>query len=257
MSIFPRKLTRGENCIIHLKFENTGKKPKKILYNLTILDPNGDKVTDISDKFLLNCDSNSIFKKELYYSFNTSQNTALGKYRVIPTFYYDGMKYRSRTSNFDYFLVEEINVESIGNNEFLLKNESPYRANILLKENKHNNCFINNIVLEGYEKRKIKTDAEQKFIMYGNNYLKELFDIEDIVYMRNSKMFWKKNKEKIIVYTKEDKVKILDDKYLNIWILLDGIRTNKEICNLLQLELDELLKIESELLKLDYIVKIN
>ena len=42
MSIFPRRLTRGENCIIHLKFTNSSRILKKLHYNLKILNPEGE-----------------------------------------------------------------------------------------------------------------------------------------------------------------------------------------------------------------------
>ena len=46
MSIFPRRLTRGENCIIHLKFTNSSRILKKLHYNLKILNPNGKIIKD-------------------------------------------------------------------------------------------------------------------------------------------------------------------------------------------------------------------
>lgn len=256
MSIFPRKLTRGENCIIHLKFENTGKKPKNIYYNLTILDPNGEKVEDITNNLLLGCDNNE-FKKELYYCFKTNKDTILGKYRVIPTFFYDGMKYKSKTSNFDYFLVEEINVENVAKNEFLLYNISLYATNIKILEKNGDNIISHEVTLKSHERLKLKSEAKQKFIMYGNNYIEQLINNEDIIYMRDPKVFWKKQDENIIIYTEEDEIINLDNKYMKIWILLDGLRTNKEICELLNIKLKDLLILEKELINQKYIIQVN
>ena len=57
MSIFPKKITLGENCIIHLKFVNHEKNNEVIKYILKVMDPNGKTILNINRNMILseNC----------------------------------------------------------------------------------------------------------------------------------------------------------------------------------------------------------
>lgn len=250
MSIFPRRLTRGENCIIHLKFTNSNKTLKKIHYNLKILDPDGIEIENILDNFILGI-SKDEFKKEFYYCFKTKQNTKLGKYRVSLGFYYNGVLLKSQTSNFDYFVVEDVKVDVINDKEYYLTNMSKENTIIDFIKIKNNKNFYSNYELKGLEKCKFKIDADKIFIKYGNNFIKEINEDLYKIYERKKELFWKNLDNKILIYNDISKKKtILENNESIVWNFLDGINTNLDISKSTKIDINQietiLKKLESE-----------
>lgn len=247
MSIFPRRLTRGENCIIHLKFTNSSNILKKLHYNLRILDPEGEEIRNISNEFILGNNVDE-FKKEFYYCFNTNEKTQLGKYRVIPSFYYNGVKLKSQTANYDYFVVEEIQIQTINDKEYFLINLSAEETKVEFIKQKQNKIEYTEYMMKGKEKQKFNFDSERIFIKYGNNFIKEILNDRDIIYERDYKIFWKKVEDRIFIYKEDTNEKImLSEKESIVWQLLNGINTNRYICNITQLDIIEVNKIEKNL----------
>ena len=255
MSIFPRRLTRGENCIIHLKFTNSSRILKKLHYNLKILNPEGEIIKDVSDEFILGSDKEE-FKKEFYYCFNTDSKTGLGKYRVIPTFYYDGVKLKSQTSNYDFFVVEEIEYRMINDKEYCLTNLSQEETRLEFIKHNLGKIEYSDCILKGNETKKFEFDSDRIFIKYGNNFIKEILKDKDIIYERKYDIFWKDIENKVLIYREETREKIiLTEMESIIWKLLNGINTNKYISDKTGFDINEIEKVEYKLENMFLITK--
>ena len=246
MSIFPRKLTKGENCIIHLRFTNSSMKLKKLHYSLKILNPNGDEIKNIADDFILG-NSMEEFKKEFYYCFDTNSNTMLGKYRVIPSFYYNGVELKSQTANFDYFVVEEIKVDVVNDKEYYLTNLSNENTLVEFIKIKNGKNEYSKYDIKGTEKVKFNFDADKIFIKYGNNFIEEIMKKNDKIYERKPELFWKKIDDKVLIYDDISNKKIILEKDESIiWNMLDGIHTNEDISKETNLSIHEIEVLESK-----------
>lgn len=247
MSIFPRRLTRGENCIIHLKFTNSSRILKKLHYNLKILNPEGEIIKDVSDEFILGSNKEE-FKKEFYYYFNTDLKTELGKYRVIPTFYYNGVKLKSQTSNYDFFLVEEIEYKMVNDKEYSLTNLSQEETRLEFIKHNLGKIEYSDCILKGNETKTFEFDSDRIFIKYGNNFIKEILKDEDIIYERKYDIFWKNVEDKVLIYIEDTGEKIiLTEMESIIWKLLNGINTNKYISVKTGFDINKIEKIEYKL----------
>ena len=219
-----------------------------IHYNLKILNPDGEELKNISDSFILGTCNNE-FKKELYYCFSETSDAKLGKYRVILNFYYNGTKIKSQTSNFDYFIIEEIKVDVVNEKEYYLTNLSKEKINIDFIKVKDNINFYSSFELKGLEKHKFKFDVDKIFIKYGNNFIEQIKRENCKIYERKKKLFWKNLDNEVLIYNEELKQKIILDKdESKIWRLLDGTNTYIDISRITNLDIN---KIESIMKKLE------
>lgn len=159
MSIYPKNITKGENLIIHLRFNNTGIKNEIINYNLIVRNPNDNIVYNYSDKMFL---GSKDFVREIYHSIKITNKFIPGKYIVSFFLMCRGVKIESSTKNNDYFYVEKIDTR-IKNNTIILKNNS----NVNTKCQVFNEYEKKEVVLKANETRVI--NKLYKYIKYGNN----------------------------------------------------------------------------------------
>ena len=99
MSIFPKKITLGENCIIHLKFANSGENNEIIKYVLKVTNPNNEVILDINKSIILGVAEKKDFIREIYYNVQTTKfNSQCDSKEAIYIFWIcHGMEMRSRS----------------------------------------------------------------------------------------------------------------------------------------------------------------
>lgn len=192
MSIYPKKVTKNENVIIHLRFENPENKFEIIKYRLLVSNPNEDIIYKKQDTLLLGSDSDK-YIKQLYHSIHITDEFIPGKYKVIFYLTCRGVKVLSATKDNDFFLVENISIVNKNDNIELI-NESKEKTECYLY--KDNDNQKTKMILNGLEK--IIIDKSYKFIEYGNN---KIFPI------------CSKNKK---CYIKNPDIRIKNDKLINI-----------------------------------------
>lgn len=120
---FPKKITLGENCIIHLKFVNHEKNNEVIKYILKVMDPNGKTILNINRNMILGGSSENNFVRELYYNVEIGNHFLPGKYIVDFYLYCKGIKVESITKDIDYFNVEKLSYFTDGKYTYIV-NES-------------------------------------------------------------------------------------------------------------------------------------
>lgn len=119
MSIFPKRVTKGENVIVHFKIKNN-QKVKFISYEITFYDPIGNVVEVIKDT-LLSCE-----EREVYFCHKVREDELPGKYYLKTKMYINGRVIGSFSSVADFYYVDElqvINTRDVNESEsFIIKN---------------------------------------------------------------------------------------------------------------------------------------
>lgn len=165
MSIFPKKITYGENVIIHLRFINSKDNNRLIKYFLNVYNPKKELIYDTSESIILGYGEN--YYNEIYHSIMIQNDFLPGKYMVDFYLEVNGKKIDSLTKNNDYFYVEKL-VFYKKRKKIFLENISDETTSCILYGNKKKK-----MVLEG---NKIKNvNDEYQYIEYGNN---QIFKIE-------------------------------------------------------------------------------
>lgn len=128
MSIFPKKITKGENVVIHVRLINFSVLPLPVFLNIYIENPknNYKKVLLNNHPFIIppkkrEKDKESIIDK--YFLFSTSNKNPLGKYKCFTNIILFGRKEKSLTIKDDYFLIEKVEIYK-KDNFILFKNLS-------------------------------------------------------------------------------------------------------------------------------------
>lgn len=151
MSVFPKKLSKGENVIIHLGVTSSRSNISFATFHTYIVTPQGNKIS-VCEKYIisgLNCDNTTVeaLKEEKYRypplvvvsdllsGRNTRQklieaftsfdrmthfyfcldttDLSPGKYLVRTEFFEEGIQIEARTNKDDFFLVEELQIRKI------------------------------------------------------------------------------------------------------------------------------------------------
>ena len=135
MSIFPKKITSGENCIIHLRFANSGGNNEVIKYVLKVTNPNNEVILDINKSMILGVVKDNDFVREIYYNVETNENFMPGKYIVDFHLYCKGIKVESMTKEIDYFNIEKLSY-FIDDDSTYITNESSEETEFYIYNNK-------------------------------------------------------------------------------------------------------------------------
>ena len=123
MSIFPKKITSGESCIIHLRFANSGESNEIVKYILKVINPNNEIVLNINKSMILGIAKDNNFVREIYYDIKTNEDFMPGKYIVDFHLYCKGIKVESMTKETDYFNIEKLSYFIENDNTYII-NES-------------------------------------------------------------------------------------------------------------------------------------
>ena len=197
MSIFPKKITSGENCIIHLRFANSGGNNEVIKYVLKVTNPNNEVILYINKSMILGVVKDNDFVREIYYNVETNKNFMPGKYIVDFHLYCKGLKVESMTKEIDYFNIEKLS--------YFIDDDSTYITN---ESSEETEFYIYN------DKSKIKhykINGKDSLVLNGNfNYIQYANNKIDVIR--------KKSKN---IYYKNPEYKLKDNKLINI-------NTNKE-----------------------------
>lgn len=130
MSIFPKRVTKNDNVIIHLKFINESSVTSCFDYITQVISPSGKIVKDWSDQFIMAPkNGEGINQKEQYYEINKDLLNEAGKYTAKTSLYINGRIINSSTEKNDYFYVDDITYKIKSKNSqgkccYLLTNNS-------------------------------------------------------------------------------------------------------------------------------------
>ena len=161
MSIFPKKISNGENLIIHLRFSNKAQKIHNIKYVLSVLDPNKKEIFLKEDNIILGIGKEG-FVKQLYYSLYINNNCKPGRYIVNFYIICNGQVIYSDTKNNDYFYVEKLKYYN-SKNKTVIHNISNEKTLFILYKGKESKCFNIN------GKEKLNLEDKYDYIEYANN----------------------------------------------------------------------------------------
>lgn len=221
MSIFPKRIRKNENVIIHFKIENI-QKLKFIQYVIEIISEDGNIVKQFKKEEIFN------EIHEIYFPFE-SNNMVAGKYYVRSRAYLEGRVIGSFSSIKDFFFIDDISIEieNIYKAKFYLTNNgnsvTPY--SLLNKEGK----VMDSGELEPFEKRIFLINGEPIFLKYANNHIEKVCS-EEKVYVKSNTTRWR---------IRQNCVEVLDEKRFNlfklnkketaVWLNIDGINSVDEI----------------------------
>ena len=231
MSIFPKKLTHGETCIIHLNFASKIPRNKVIQYFLKVYNPKGKIIYNIS-KYTILVGNNEDFERQLYYPIHIGNSFLSGKYIVEFFFYIDGNKIISRTIDNDYFIVEKIthsiNIEN-GDRSIYLKNESSENIDFDLIYEEGKKYEIKHQFLEANGSSEYPVLKENVYIKYENGKLEKIYSsFESDVYFRKPTLKWKDENSSVIIKFDDEKIELKNEEVM-IWKELNGFLTLDEI----------------------------
>ena len=178
MSIFPKKITLGENCIIHLRFANSGVNNEVIKYFLKVINPNNEVVLDIEKSMILGVVEDNDFIREIYYNIKTDKSFLPGKYIVDFHLYCKGVKVESTTKEIDYFNVEKLSY-FITNNNTYITNESCEETEFSVYNDEKK---IKQYKIKG--KDSLILTNTYNYIQYANNKI-------DVIKKKSSKIYYK------------------------------------------------------------------
>lgn len=204
MSIFPKNITSGENCIIHLRFTNSGVNNEVIKYVLKVINPNNEIVLDINKSMILGVVKDNDFIREIYYNVKTNENFMPGKYIVDFHLYCKGIKVESVTKEIDYFNIEKLSYFLDDDNTYIT-NESNEETEFFVYNDKSK---IKHYKIKG--KDSLALNGKFNYIQYANNKI-------DVIR--------KKTKQ---LYYKNPEYKLKDNKLININTKKEYELSNKE-----------------------------
>lgn len=199
MSIFPKKITKNENVIIHLRFENPDNKNEIIKYYLNVINPNNKIIYSKSESILLGIDKEK-FIREIYHSIHIDDNFMPGKYKVEFYLTCRGVRVDSVTKNNDFFYVEEIKIKK-EKEKIILINKSNEKTNCVL----YKKDIKEDIELGELETKIINKDFE--FIEYGNHKIYPITN--EKYYIKNPSITIKNNSLYDVITGK--KINIIDE----------------------------------------------
>ncbi len=176
MSIFPKHVTHGENVVIHLRFENSSKKTETIKYQLSVKNPEDKQIYEHSDSILL---GKANYLYETYFPIKIEENFLSGKYKVVFSLTCRGVKIESSTKDWDFFFVEQVKFYK-KENKIILENNSNEVTKCSLYDREDN---ILELELQGKEKKLL--DDNYSYIIYGNNKVFPIPDLQKKYYLKN------------------------------------------------------------------------
>ena len=218
MSIFPKRVTYGENVIIHLRFQNKGKVEEIVEYHLDVYNPIQKNIYHCIDSIILGTNKEG-YLYETYKSINVDKSFIPGKYRVNFYLVCRGNIIMSDTKDWDVFYVEDVICYKDKNKIYLCNKSNEYVSVELLGDrSKRINLKPN---------EKIILDKNYKYYCYGNN---KVFPIG----LKNESIYQKKcsikiEKESLFDIENKKKYDLSNDKLnkyhsLNTFVLKEDIK---------------------------------
>lgn len=185
MSIFPKKITLGETCIIHLRFANSGENNEIIKYTLKVTNPNNEFVLNVNKSMVLGAADKKDFVREIYYNIETNENFLPGKYIVDFYLYYKGIKVESITKDIDYFYIEKLSYLRDSKNTYII-NESTEETEFFVYSDKAKKKYYK---ING--KDSIILNENFHYIQYANNKI-------DVIRKKSQKLYYKNPEYKLV-----------------------------------------------------------
>ncbi len=161
MSIYPKRISNGENLIVHLRFSNSGQEIYNVKYVLSVLNPNKKEIFLKEDNIILGTGKEG-FSKNLYYSLYINNKYKPGKYIVNFYMICNGQVINSDTRDNDYFYVEKLKYYNF-KDKTVIYNMSNEKTSFILHKGKTSNEFT----INGNEK--INLEDKYDYIEYSNN----------------------------------------------------------------------------------------
>jgi len=169
MSIYPKRIARGDNVIIHTKFFNRSLICIPITVNLELenkLEKYKKQLLKNKIFFLPSLMDNEKDFIEKFFIFKTDERTPLGKYNCLLTINYFGKKIKSLTRKNDYFFIEKLNF-------------SRKKGKIILINMTNFNIKIKLIYLKKKQNKMIKPHS--KIVVTEKNFLYAVYANNDIL----------------------------------------------------------------------------
>lgn len=218
MSIFPKKITLGENCIIHLKFVNHEKNNEVIKYILKVMDPNGKTILNINRNMILGGSSENNFVRELYYNVEIGNHFLPGKYIVDFYLYCKGIKVESITKDIDYFNVEKLSYFTDGKYTYIVNEsieETEFYVFDIDNEKKH-------FKIKGNDSIVLK--EKFNYIQYANSKVDVIKEQSKRLYYKNPEYRLIENRLVNIVNNKEYELTDKEKKYyVGVGVIIDFV----------------------------------
>ena len=185
MSIYPKRVIIGENLIIHLRFNNIGKKVEYIKFHLHIENPKQEIIFSKDDYKLLGINDNS-YIYETYQSIPILNNFLYGKYKVVFNITTKGIVISSDTENSDYFYVDGFSFYKT-KDKIVIKNlsieDTPCRIFSNEKEKE--------LVFNSLEEKILPNNY--KYLEYGNHNVFYISNKDKKYYIKNPNISIKNN----------------------------------------------------------------
>ncbi len=230
MSIFPKRVAKCEDVIIHFKTVNAGKM-KMLNYALTIIDSSGAVIDKFEGSQL------AIGTREQYFSHYTSEQEIAGKNHARTKMYLDGRVIESFSSIADYYYVDDIEVrevEFIGELiYFALKNKSGEETPYQIIDTEGN--VLTDELLPGNAKRKFQMNGQGLFLKYGNDFIKAI-DAKEQRYIKSNDIRWRIADGKVELFDeKRFEIVDVDDNAALIWLKCNGINQKESLARIVGL----------------------
>jgi hypothetical protein len=236
MSIFPKRVTKSENVIIHLKTLND-KKVKYLNYETTIYDPEGNE----ADKFKNSLISSN--NREVYYYHKVKENEIPGKYHLKTNMYINGRIINSFTSVADFYYVDEIKVSNVEKYDdivsFRLENMSDELTPYMIIDSSGTPLVIDE--LKEYETKDLNVTTLDVFIKYGNNFIQKIMKDNGLVPIKRNGLRWRPNNGKVEIFDENlNETCLFGIIETKIWINIDGINSIGDIAEKTGIEIKEI-----------------
>lgn len=217
MSIFPKRVTYGDNVIIHFKIESTVK-PRIIDYTIDMYNPKGEGKR-IAQKSGLYADT---VESYYYYTVVGDDYSIPGRYFLKTKLYVNGRKVNSSSSEMDYFWIDKIKAKKTGSKEecrLQLKNLSDSMTPFQIIN--QSGDIVMDDVIEAYENRIISQENGEYYIRYGNHYLERIWNSGDVIFYRNNTIRWRPTKIGIdFLDEKNGKIISIDNQEARVWMII-------------------------------------
>ena len=226
MSIFPKRVTYGENVIIHFKI-NSSNKPRFIEYSIDVFNPNGEKKNIVKKKGLF---SNTV---ETYYCYvvNKNEYNIPGQYFLKTNLYINGRKIYSLSAEMDYFWIDYIKNSVIlldGEKciELINMGDSEVPYNILDK----NGTILKDDILQSKERIIIQKHHKEYYLKYGNNNIDRIGNQDEEILYKNVKLRWRQTEEGMEFYDEaKDRIISLNRNEAKVWLFVGEGCSMREI----------------------------
>ncbi len=173
MSIYPKRVTTGENVIIHLRFQNNGKREELVEYHLDVYNSLDELIFNKIDNILLGKEN---YLYETYQSVAIDKSFIPGKYRVSFSLLCRGNVIQSDTKDWDQFYVEEVLCYKDKNSIYIY---NPSNEEVSIKLIGKKNKSIN---LKG--KKDLIIEGSYDYYCYGNNKLFPIINKNGDIYQK-------------------------------------------------------------------------